>query len=141
MQHGPAAETPAAVATELARCMNKTLGDVKKFHNIPQDHVNEMETLMKTLVKGVARLATSFFSARWGREGAGGEQEQAFEAGAKAADIATPGSRRRRTSAHDGIDGIDGANRRVAGYGRCHGVNIANLCVQSGRNEKRHWPV
>ena len=60
VQYGPAAETPAAVATELARCMNKTLGDMKKFHNIPQDHVNEMETLMKTLVEGVARLATSF---------------------------------------------------------------------------------
>ena len=40
--------------------MNKTLGDMKRFHNIPQDHVNEMETLMKTLVEGVARLATSF---------------------------------------------------------------------------------
>ena len=137
VQHGPAAETPAAVATELARCMNKTLGDMKRFHNIPQDHVNEMETSMKTLVEGVARLATSFSQ----QAGDGGEQEQAVEAGAKAADTATTGSGRRRTSAHDGIDGIDGANRRVAGYGICHGVNIANLCVQRGRHEKRRWHV
>ena len=83
-------------------------------------------------------LGDVFFSASWGREGAGGEQEQAVEAGAKAADTTTPGSGRRRTSAHDGIDG---ANRRVAGYGRCHKVNIANLCVQRGQHEKRHWPV
>ena len=40
--------------------MNKILANMKKFHNIPQDHVNEMETLMKTLVEGVARLSTSF---------------------------------------------------------------------------------
>ena len=60
VQYGPAAETPAAVATEQARCMNKTLGDMKKFHNIPQNHVNDLETLMKTLVEGVTRLATSF---------------------------------------------------------------------------------
>ena len=33
-----------------------------------------------------------FFSASWGREGAGGEQEQAVEAGTKAADTGTTGS-------------------------------------------------
>ena len=121
VQHGPAAETPAAVATELARCMNKTLVDMKRFHNIPQDHVNEMETLMKTLVEGVARLATSFSQQAGDETEPEESKKQAVEAGAKAADTATTGSGRRRTSAHDGIDGIDGANRRVAGYGRCNG--------------------
>ena len=58
VQYGPAAEAPAAVAMELARCINKTLGDMKKFHNVPQDHVNEMETSVKNLVEGVVRLAT-----------------------------------------------------------------------------------
>ena len=45
-----------------------------------------------------------------------------------------------RTPAHDGIVCIDGANRRVAGHGRSHGVNIADPRAQRSRDEKRHWP-
>ena len=139
MQHGPAAETQAVVATELARCMNKTLGDMKRFHNIPQDHVNEMETLMKSLVERVARLATSF------SQQAGDEKEPEESKNKRMRLVQKQPTQLQldqgRTSAHDGIDGIDGANRRVGGYGRCHGVNIANLCVQRGRHEKRRWPV
>ena len=125
-------EEAAHSARELA-----VLGDVKKFHNIPQDHENEMETLMKTLVEGV----DVFFSEGWGRDGTEGEQGQAFEDGAKAADTTASGpGGRRRTPAHDGIDSINGANPRVAGHGRSHGVNIANPSARCGQDEKRHWP-
>ena len=141
VQHGPAAETPAAVATELARCMNKTLGDMKRFHNIPTRSCERNGDINEDPRGGCGPPGDVFFSASWGREGAGGEQKQAVEVGAKAADTATTGSGRRKTSAHDDIVGIDRANRRVAGYGWCHGVGIANLCVQRGQHGKRRSPV
>ena len=133
VQYGPAAETPAAVATELARCTNKTLGDMKKFNNIPQDHVNEMETPMKTLVEGVARLATSFSQKAVDEM----ELEESKADGAKSSRYNRIWTRERRTPAHNGIGG---ANRGVAGHGRSHRVNIANPCARCGRDEKRHWP-
>ena len=81
-----------------------------------------------------------FFSASWGREGAGGEQEQAVEDGAKETTTATTGSRR-GTPTRIGVDGIYGTNHRFTGYGRRNWVNAASRCEQRDRHVKRRWPV